>query len=201
MEKGAVVLLLGVLVATPPVVAAQKTTAQVIAEAVSPLPESMRQGATVMAFTARGLETVRTGDNSMICLADDPAREGFHAACYHKDLEPFMARGRELRAEGKDGNESRAIRFAEIEAGELAWPKQARALYSISSDAEGGLDYGAGKIPGAAGLHVIYVPYATEETIGVPTVPARNRPWLMHPGTPGAHLMINVLPPGAGADS
>ena len=86
MEKGAVVLLLGVLVATPPVVAAQKTTAQVIAEAVSPLPESMRQGATVMAFTARGLETVRTGDNSMICLADDPAREGFHAACYHKDL-------------------------------------------------------------------------------------------------------------------
>lgn len=198
MQKGAVLVLLGVLVVTPPVAAAQKTTAQVITEAVSPLPESMRQGATVMAFTARGLETVRAGDNSMICLADDPARDGFHTACYQEDLEPFMARGRELRAQGKDGNESRAIRFAEIEAGRLAWPKQARALYSISSDAEGDFDYDAGTVPGAGGLHVIYVPYATEETLGVSTTPARNRPWLMHPGTPGAHLMINILPAGDG---
>jgi hypothetical protein len=174
---------------------AQKTNDQMIAEAVSPLPESMRQGATVMVFTGTELERIRQGDNSMICLADDPGRTGFHVACYHEDLGPFMARGRELRAQGKDGNESRAMRFAEIEAGALEWPDKARSLYSLSNADDRGFDYEAGTIPGAWRLQVVYVPYATEQSTGISTSPARDRPWLMHPGTPGAHLMINIPPP------
>ena len=39
--------------------------------------------------------------NEMVCLADDPKQDGFSAACYHKDLDPFMGRGRELKAARK----------------------------------------------------------------------------------------------------
>ena len=39
--------------------------------------------------------------NKLICISDDPVKEGFNCVCYHKDLEPFMARGRALKAEGK----------------------------------------------------------------------------------------------------
>jgi hypothetical protein len=196
MKKVAALLGIAALVVAIPEAHAQKTTDQVIMEAVSPLPQTMRGGATVMAFTATGLEIVRRGTNPMICLADDPQRDGFHAACYHEDLEPFMARGRALRAEGRNGNEARAIRFTEIESGKLEWPDQARSLYSLSSDDEGSFDYTVGTIPGAWGLQAIYVPFATEESIGVSAQPDRNRPWLMHPGTPGAHLMIRIPPTG-----
>ena len=38
--------------------------------------------------------------NELICLADDPNQPGFNVSCYHKDLEPFMQRGRELKKQG-----------------------------------------------------------------------------------------------------
>jgi hypothetical protein len=82
-----------------------------------------------------------------------------------------MARGRELRAQGKYGSELRAIPFAETEAGKLVRPKHARSLHSASGHAEGDSDYKAGTVPSTGGLRVVYVPYATEETIGVSTTP------------------------------
>ena len=181
---------LGLTIAAPSAAAQQKPVAHQVAEAVSPLPEPLRDGATVRSFANDGtLVTIRAGTNMMICLADDPMREGFHAACYHRDLEPFMTRGRELRAEGKSGDDSRDIRFAEAESGKLQMPSHPTALYSLT-DPNGTFDYETGRADGATGLHVVYVPYATEETLGISTIPSRDRPWLMHPGTPGAHIMI-----------
>ena len=167
-----------------------KSADQQIAEAVSPLPEGLRAGAVVRAFAAGELVTVRDGSNEMTCLADDPTREGFHAACYHRDLEPFMARGRELRAEGMTGPEIDSIRLAEIEAGTLEMPSQPTALYSLSSDREM-WDAAAGMPADASGLYVIYLPYATAESSGISVQPARDRPWLMYPGKPWAHVMIS----------
>jgi hypothetical protein len=37
---------------------------------------------------------------------------------------------------------------------------------------------------------VVYVPYATPESTGLSTTPG-TAPWLMYPGTPGAHIMIS----------
>ena len=74
--------------------AQDKPDARQIADAVSPLPEPMREGATVMGYRGHDLVVLRNGTNGMICLADDPAREGFHTSCYHSSLEPFMDRGR-----------------------------------------------------------------------------------------------------------
>ncbi len=72
-----------------------------VAGALSAAPEDRRENATVMGYSPAGeLVTLRQGANEMICLADKPGDERFHAACYFKALEPFMARGRELRAQG-----------------------------------------------------------------------------------------------------
>ncbi|MFQ5702940.1 MAG: hypothetical protein ACE5HT_02850 [Gemmatimonadales bacterium] len=183
-------------VSLPNLAAQRNSTARIVAEAVSPLPKQLRDGATVMQFQEDGtLTQIREGTGQMICLSDDPRAQGFHPACYHKDLGPYMARGRELRAQGKNGNESRSIRFDEIKAGKLAWPKHAVALYSLTGP-DGSFDPTTGEAPTARGLQVIYVPYATEETSGVSTTPARDRPWLMHAGTPGAHVMIAIPPKG-----
>ena len=184
-------LMLGLLAAAPALVAQQKSADQQIAEAISPLPEPLREGATVMAFAGGGmLSVIRRGSNPMICLPDDPDVEGFHAACYHRDLEPFMEAGRRARAEGMSREEIWQMRIQEIEAGKWSMPEHAVALYSVSGP-DGSFDYTKGSPTGATSLHVIYVPYATEESLGVSTQAANDRPWLMNAGTPFAHLMIS----------
>ena len=167
--------------------AQESPAAEQIAAALSPLPESMREGAAVLGYRRGKLVSLRAGTNGMICLADDPAQEGFHAACYHQDLEPFMARGRALRAEGKEREAIDSIRQAEIEAGGLAMPLEPRALYSLSSKLA--FDPATGSAPESSGLHVIYIPYATEESTGITATPGAG-PWLMYPGKPWAHVMI-----------
>lgn len=169
--------------------AQQPSADQQIAGATSPLPESLRGGAAVLGFRDGRLVSLREGTNAMICLADDPAEAGFHAACYHEELEPFMSRGRELRAEGRQRPAIDSVRETEIEAGTLAMPREPRALYSLSSDQE--YDPTSGVPSDASGLYVIYMPYATEESTGISATPAGDRPWLMFPGKPWAHVMIS----------
>jgi hypothetical protein len=169
--------------------AQESPASEQIAGAVSPLPEAMREGAAVLGYRRGRLVSLREGTNGMICLADDPAREGFHAACYHKDLEPFMARGRALRATGHETAAIDSARQAEIEAGTLAMPLEPRALCSLSSRQE--YDATTGAVPDGRRLHVIYMPFATEASTGISTTPAGDRPWLMEPGMPWAHVMIS----------
>lgn len=174
-----------------PLSAGAQDAGDAIAEAVRPAPESLRASATVLGHADGRLVTLREGEGPLICLADDPAREGFHVACYHESLEPYMARGRELRAEGLESRESIARRWEEIEAGTLPFPARA-ALYSLTERPAG--EEGA-RSGGPMALTVIYVRGATAEGLGVPTDPADGIPWLMFPGKPTAHLMIHEPPP------
>lgn len=172
------------------VLSQQKPEDRVIAEALSALPKPLRDGAGVRAHRDGELVVLRESTNGLICLGDDPAAEGWHVACYQADLEPFMARGRQLRAEGvTERAEIDSVRLAEIESGKLRFPTGPRALYSLFGK-EGAFDPTTGEAEGAGGLYVLYVPYATEETIGITTVSSRDRPWLMAPGRPWAHIMI-----------
>ena len=179
------------LTAVPQVAAPQeKSDDLVIAEALSALPEPLRDGAAVMAYRGGELVMVLRGSNAMICLGDDPSREGWHVACYQKDLEPFMARGRELRAQGvTERPEIDKARLAEIESGKLEFPDGPATLYSLFAE-EDAFNATTGEADGAQGLYVIYVPYATEQSLGVSVVSSRERPWLMSPGKPWAHIMI-----------
>ncbi len=79
-------------------IAAEVPSAKVqIAGAVLAAPMELREGAAVLGFDAQGGRVqIREGTNELICLATDPAKTAFEVDCYHKDLEPFMARRREL---------------------------------------------------------------------------------------------------------
>lgn len=161
-----------------------------IAAAVAPLPEEFRAAATVLGYRAdaTGLVLLRQGDGPFICLADSPGDERYHVACYHRSLEPFMARGRALRAEGRTEDVD-SIRYAEIRAGDLPMPREPAALYSLTAPAHG-VDLETGEVTGTQPLYVVYIPFATAESTGLPTTPARNAPWLMFPGAPNAHIMF-----------
>ncbi len=163
-----------------------------IAGAVLPLPEDMREEAAVLGYRGAApdrLVELREGTNGMICLADKPGDESYHVACYHRSLEPFMARGRELRMEGKERDEIARIRREEIESGSLTFPDHPAALYSRTGKA-----YNAqtGEIEESSGLNVIYMPYATAKETGLATAPANGAPWLMFSGLPWAHVMIST---------
>lgn len=161
-----------------------------IAAAVSAAPEPLRAGATVLGYSNyHHLVTLREGTNDLICLADDPAESNFHVACYQRDLEPFMARGRALRAEGRTGGEVESVRLAEIRSGVLKMPDHPSALYSLTGRADS-VDPATGIASGAEPLYVIYLPYATPQSTGLSTVPVGGQPWLMYPGLPWAHIMI-----------
>ena len=168
-----------------------------ISAAVLAAPEDARPGVAVLGYDRYGkLVTLREGTNALICLADDPAKEGFSVACYHKSLEPFMARGRHLRAEGKAFKEVFDTREAEVQAGTLSMPSQPTTLYVLSGK-EGKYDSEAGTVEKARLRFVIYLPYATAETTGLPTQPTGpGEPWLMDSGTHRAHIMIT--PPRLG---
>ncbi len=165
--------------------------AKQIAAATLPLPADLRAGAAVLGYRDTvSLVELRKGSNGMICLADDPTAPAFHVACYHQEMEPFMARGRALRDAGLKGEGVDSVRYAEVAAGTLPLPSGASALWQISGPA-GSWDPIANTVTGGRSLYVIYMPFATEASTGLPTMPQEaGRPWLMSAGTPKAHIML-----------
>ena len=160
-----------------------------IAAALLPAPAELRDGAAVIGYNAQGeAVSLRAGKNELVCLANNPANTRFSVACYHKDLEPYMARGRELAAQKITGDKSHEVRWKEIAEGKLSMPREPRSLYVITGT---GFDAASGKVTNSYLRWVIYVPYATPESTGLSTKAADNAPWLMYPGTAGAHIMIN----------
>jgi hypothetical protein len=192
----------GLLTAFPHSVEAQIPAADIqVAAAVLAAPESQRADATVLGYVASGnVGTLKEGTNEIVCLADDPSDQVFSVACYHQSLEPYMARGRALLAEGiTDGNERYRIRWEEADAGTLAMPEAPATLYVLSGS---GYDQESNTVQEAYLRYVIYTPWATLESTGLPARPAGpGSPWLMFPGTAGAHIMISPPPPGSGGES
>ena len=161
--------------------------------AVLAAPEEYRAGAKVWGFDENGEAVLlREGTNQFVCVADNPASR-FQVSCYHESLEPFMNRGRELRKEGKNPQEIFDIREEEAVNGTLQMPEKPAALHVYYGE---GAQYNAEKniMEGAKYRYVVYIPFATEESTGIPTTPnAPNHPWLMNPGTHRAHIMITPL--------
>ncbi len=160
--------------------------------AVQAAPEEKRAGAKVYGYSPEGAFIVlREGSNDMVCLAPNPKLSTLYAYAYLDQLDPFMARGRELAAQGKRTKEKNEIREAEVKAGKLKMPPQPTTLYGYWGD-EKNLDPATGEIKGALRRYVIYVPYATAESTGLSDKPGLpGMPWLMDAGSYKAHIMIN----------
>lgn len=161
---------------------------QQIAAAVFAMPASLRADATVLGYGADGkLVRLRKGTGIMTCLASDPKGDQLHVACYHNSMEPFMARGRALRASGVTGGQVDSVRFREVRRGKLAMPKAPAILYQLFG---GSFDSATNEITGARALYVVYIPSATGATTGLSEKPNGTLPWIMWPGTPKAHIMF-----------
>lgn len=173
-----------------PVSAAEPADAAAqLAAAVQAAPEDRRDGARVLGWDGDGkVVELRAGSNDLVCLAPMPGSPQWSVACYHESLEPFMARGRELLALGVTGQERIDAREREIAEGKLPMPREPRTLYVLHGS---GFDAEAGEVRDAYLRYVIYTPYATAESTGLTTRPVAGAPWLMAPGTAGAHVMIN----------
>ncbi|MCC7525300.1 MAG: hypothetical protein IT250_10795 [Chitinophagaceae bacterium] len=154
-------------------------------------PDDQRTDATVLGYNSAGkLITLKQGSGNLVCLADDPRKKGIEVDCYAARLEPFMARGRELLAEGKTEEQKQSIRKQEIESGKIKMPEGQSMLYVLKGTDEN-YNKATGELKDGHLRYVIYVPYATIASTGLPANPSQpGMPWLMDPGTYKAHIMI-----------
>lgn len=159
-----------------------------IAQALLPLPEELRDDATVFTYDGEtgARRVLRQGSNDMECQPRDP--ETLFTRCRHKSYGPRLDLQAKLRAEGKSDEEvSEAI-------------DAARAAGTIKATPFGMMSYRLyGKDDRIQYLWVMSVPGATPESIGVSGVGQRDSslrleglPWLMRAGTPAAHIMIPI---------
>jgi len=150
-----------------------------------------KDGAKVLGYNSSGeIVTLREGNNGLVCLADDPKSKGISVACYSDKLEPYMARGRALIAEGKTEKEKQEYRKKEIDEGVLMMPEEPAAVYVINGSEED-YDFNTGTLQNSRIRYVFYKPYMTVEETGLPTKPSLpGMPWLMDPGTHRSHIMI-----------
>ena len=180
------------LFAASPLLADVPPPAHQIASSVQAAPEELRAEATVLGYDSSGSVVVlRNGANDLNCLADDPRNESFSVACYHKDLEAFMARGRELSEQGYKGKERHQVRWKDVDEGRVKMPREARILYVLTGK---GYDSANHEVLEPYLRWASYTPYATPESTGIPAKPGPG-PWLMYPGTAGAHVMISPPTP------
>lgn len=157
-----------------------------VTQATLPLPEDLRAGATVYKYDATGARQVlRKGTNQVECMPR--GADGF-TWCYSTQTSARRDHAAKLRAQKMD---EKAIQVAMAEAtkkGEI--PEQPFGVMTYRL---------YGKRDRIQLLWVLSVPNATPESIGVTTASAREdalelrgTPWLMLPGTPGAHIMIPI---------
>jgi hypothetical protein len=170
-------------------------TAEVqIKTAVLAAPAMYGDEATVLGYNKDGkLVTLREGSNGLVCLADDPNKEGISIACYGVELEPYMARGRQLIDEGKSEAEKREIRKKEIDEGKLKMPEEPAMVYVLSAEDQD-LDRKTGELKNSKIRYVLYKPYMSGKSTGLPTKPqAPGMPWLMDADTHRSHIMITPV--------
>ena len=172
--------MLAALVAAVGIAEAQeKSVEQQINEALMPLPENLRAGATVMGYDAVGKKVVlRRGTSNFTCTADSPAK-GFSVRCYPNIIAAYRERVGELLAAGTMEDALRDIVDAEVKSGKLVLPDRA-VTYSIRG----------AELQNSLPLMTIYLPGATAESTGLSTTPSHYRPWLMFADTQVAHVMI-----------
>jgi hypothetical protein len=155
-------------------------------------PPEKRDSCVVLGYDANNhLVVIRKGTNELICLANNPKDTTFSVACYNKDLEPFMQSGRELRKKGITGQQLFDERGKQVKDGTLQMPKGPSALYVYTAYSKD-VDHTAGTVKNGYMRYVIYIPFATAATTGLPTnQSAPGMPWIMDPGTYRAHVMID----------
>jgi hypothetical protein len=181
-------LFIGFCAGAPVFAASVVSNDELIAQAVTPLPDDLRAGATVLTYdSATGARKVlRQGTNGIECQPENP--KDFFTRCYSVLIAPRYDFQEKLRAEKKTDKEIQAATEAAYKSGALKVPPTGTMSYRLST-----------KDNVIKKLWIVSVPYAKHETLGVSTVSQRDGalkgqglPWMMLEGTSGAHIMIPI---------
>lgn len=182
----AAVAVAAALVAAP---AAAQPPEQLIADAVRPLPDDLKAGATVVRYDAKtgARQVLRQGTNFVEC--QPKMADGF-VRCYNKAFGPRRDMEAKLTAAGKSEKEVAEAVAAAVKAGTLPAAPQGSMSYRLYD--------GTDRIQN---LWVFSMPGGTPRSMGVSAASQRDSaiggsglPWMMQPGTPGAHVMIPINP-------
>jgi len=186
-------ILAGAVLAVSSAVASAQPAAsnqRLITEATQILPPDLRAGATVVQYDAAtgARKVLRQGTNFVEC---QPRMADGFARCYSRALAPRRDLEAKLRAEKKTDEEIAKAVAAAVKDGTLPAPTKAMMSYRQYD-----------KRDRIQNLWVISLPNMTPESVGVSTASKRDAalegkglPWMMLPGTPGAHIMIPINPP------
>jgi hypothetical protein len=143
------------------------------------VPQSMREGATVVLDAPHAPRVLlRQGSNDIICRANI-VKTGFNSYCYTKALDPFWTREEALVADGKTGAEIRDALAADVQSGKINVLVGETTYEMAGASQEGSLPHMA-----------VFLPNGTEASTGLSAKLDYFRPWLMWAGTPIAHVMI-----------
>lgn len=158
---------------------AEKSAQALVEEALLALPEHLRDGAAVVKFVDGEQVVLREGSGDMFCRADDPDVRGIAVWCYPKSHDAYARRWYQLAAEGNAPGKVDAIITEEIQSGKLEWPDVA-VNYNLRGPS----------LDNALLNTVVFIPFATGDSLGISEERSFDRPWLMNAATAFAHIMI-----------
>ena len=177
-------------IAQPPQV---PSASQQIAAAVLPLPEVMREHATVLGYAGDlSLVTLRKGTNGMVCTASRPSDPEFDVRCYHESFMPIVRRMRDLRSRGIEDDQIYRTIDAEVKAKKLAIPDHPVAGYRMLGPISAYRPETNTVGPEIESWQSIHFPYKTAGEIGLPEEGQvrPTMPYVMASGTFWSHVMI-----------
>lgn len=154
-----------------------------IDKALAPLPERMRDGATVIHWKAdQTYDVLKQGTGKLVCYdrSSEARRAAFDVQCTNLGNLERVAQNRRFRAMAADGAEENALLAAAEADGTRVMPEYGSMWIAMRGDDQSG-----------AGIHTtIAMPGATGESTGFPTDGSGGGAYLMGEGTSTAHLMV-----------
>ncbi len=179
---GALLLPLGLLAAEVP------SPAEQIALAVLAAPKEWQAGVGVWGFDETGeLVKLREASNDLVCFGDSPTRDGIHATCVPRRMEYYHVREWPLRNKGLPVGKTL---WAEVENGKLKKPTSPWTIHILEGTS---FEASTGKIADYNLRWIVVMPNTTPESLGLPEAKSADKPWLMNPGRPFAHIMIPAV--------
>jgi hypothetical protein len=184
MRNFALATLLGVGMLAAPASAQQAPSDQdVIARSVAAAPANARDAAMVVRWNADGTRVVvREGKNGLVCWDQSawPHQQPFSAHCTSVATLPRVEQNRSFFVKAANAKEAEGMVQAAEKAKTRVVPEFGAGYYGL-----------VGKDQASARGHVtIAVPFATTETLKLPSKPTPAGAWIMDSGTSAAHLMI-----------
>ena len=146
-------------------------------------PQRIRTDAAVVGWNADGSRaTLRPGTNGIVCWdqSDEPRKRAYASRCTSEGNLPRIEQNRAWLLSGKSQAEVQAMMDEAEQSGSREVSEYGSVYYSTNTDD-----------PENANIHTtISVPFATSDTIAVPSERTNAGAWIMGAGTSGAHLMI-----------